>query len=313
MRLSVVIPAYNLERYIGECLVGVLEQKTDFEFEVICINDASTDGTWHVIHELAQQYAQLVVYENPQNLGLAGTQRRLFELANGDIIAYMDGDDVALPGKLQAFSDYFEQHPECAIAFHEAEKFDDETGESLGLYTRDFYNAQYLKPITDVTDLIRYGNYINASSVAFRTHKDLGSVVNPNCQIILDYPLHIMNALYTQGSIGFIDRVLGRYRIHSASFIGRTRNSPERRIRCLDDQIAAVKEAVVFGVNQTIVDQGIVHHRFCAALNFLNMGHKDLFEAYIAPYEGHYFDDRHKRLYEQRDASVAVLKSIVRS
>lgn len=313
MRLSVVIPAYNLERYIAECLEGVLQQQVDFEYEVICIDDASSDGTWQVMCELARQYPSLAIYQNPQNLGLAGTQRRLFELATGDIIAYMDGDDVALPGKLQALVNYLEAHPEYSIAFHEAEKFDHETGASLGMYTRDFYNAKYLTPITDVSDLIRYGNYINASSVAFRAHEKLANVVNKNCQIILDYPLHIMNALYTKGSIGFIDQVLGRYRIHSASFIGRTKNSPERRIRCLEDQIAAVKEASVFGISQLIVDQGIAHHRFCAALNFLNMGHRELFESYIAPYEGCYFDDRHKRLFEQRDKSVDVLQEIVRS
>lgn len=313
MRLSVVIPAYNLERYIAECLEGVLQQQVDFEYEVICIDDASSDGTWQLMCELARQYPSLAIYQNPQNLGLAGTQRRLFELATGDIIAYMDGDDVALPGKLQALVNYLEDHPACSIAFHEAEKFDDDTGRSLGLYTRDFYNAQYLRPITDVSDLIRFGNYINASSVAFRRHDHLSQIVNSNCKIILDYPLHIMNALFTKGAIGFVDQILGRYRIHSASFIGRTKNSPDRRIRCLEDQIAAVKEAIAFGYPQEVVNQGVAHHRFCAALNFLNMGHRELFESYIAPYEGCYFDDRHRRLYEQRDESVDVLKEMIRS
>ncbi|GEA03262.1 hypothetical protein KUL17_21590 [Alteromonas sp. KUL17] len=56
MKLSVLVPAYNLEKYIKECLVSLCEQVTDFDFEVVVCDDASPDNTAGVIRSLALKY-----------------------------------------------------------------------------------------------------------------------------------------------------------------------------------------------------------------------------------------------------------------
>ena len=87
MKLSVLVPVYNLERFIEPCLLSLLEQATDFDFEVIAIDDGSSDGSWPIMQRLAARWPQLRALQNPQNMGLANTQKRLLKEASGEYIA----------------------------------------------------------------------------------------------------------------------------------------------------------------------------------------------------------------------------------
>ena len=108
MKVSVLVPVYNLERFIEPCLESLLTQQVNFDYEVIAIDDGSRDGSWAIMQRLAERYPQLRALQNPQNIGLAGTQKRLLGEAQGEYIAYVDGDDLALPGKLQTQADYLD-------------------------------------------------------------------------------------------------------------------------------------------------------------------------------------------------------------
>ncbi len=87
MRLSVVIPAHNEERYIEKCLLALEEQK-DSSTEIIVVNNASTDSTG----EIAQVYADKVVWEPKKGVAIA-RQRGLME-ASGKVVAFTDADTV---------------------------------------------------------------------------------------------------------------------------------------------------------------------------------------------------------------------------
>jgi len=312
IKVSVIVPAYNLQDYIADCLKGLLNQETDFDYEVICVDDYSTDSTWQVIRALSNRYPHLKVFRNNKNLGLARTQKRLLELARGGRIAYLDGDDVALPGKLQALENYMDVNPDCVLAYHEAEIFDSATGNILGYYSRDFYNVSAIPGKANVEYLIQYGCFINASSFMFRRHEKLLDAIDEQCRIILDYPWHILNALYLGGSIDFVEGVYGRYRMHDNSFGGQTRGSSQRRVQCLLDQIRAVENARRFGVSERIIEKGKAHHYFATALNFLKQGREDLFVEYIelASEKKVFFDERHKLAYQHRLEPAYVKKQL---
>lgn len=312
MKLSVIIPAYNLEKYISECLFGVLEQVTSFSFEVICIDDCSSDGTWGLLEKHSKEYTNLKVIKNSSNLGLAKTQKELLQLVTGEYIAYLDGDDVALPGKLQGLVDYMDDNTSCALAYHEAEVFDSDTGDTLGLYSKGFYNAKYVPQRATVEHFIKFGCFANASSIIFRRHGSLLNAIEESCKIILDYPWHILNVLYIGGSVDFIDKVYGRYRIHNQSFGGRTRRNPERRVQSMNDQILAVKNARKFGVAQEVIDKGIAHHQFAAALYFLKLHDFVCFQQYVGPVgqQAIFFDERHIFAFANREYPELVLQKL---
>lgn len=296
MKLSVIVPAFNLQDYIEPCLRSVLEQQTTFNYEVIVCDDASTDCTAKVIRRLAAEFSHLKPVFKTRNAGLAANMQTLLNAVNGEYVAYLDGDDIALPGKLQIQVDYLDTHQDCGMVFHESDMFDSVTNETIKLYSKGHYNWQYIPHPSSVNDLVRYGTYMQASSVMFRNHANLTETIESNCQIILDFPFYVLNAGHLRAQIHFIDEVLGRYRIHPNSFGAQTQRSVSRRQQSLDDIVLACQRAKALGVAEDVIAAGIAHHQFATALYFLFRQEDTLFKHYIdlSAAQGFLFNDRHK-------------------
>ena len=98
--ISVIIPAYNNENYLILAVESVLTQ-TYQDFEIIIIDDRSTDNTLRVAIELASKDSRLKVISNPKNLGVVGSRNKGFAAATGEYIAFLDSDDIWLPDKLE--------------------------------------------------------------------------------------------------------------------------------------------------------------------------------------------------------------------
>jgi glycosyltransferase involved in cell wall biosynthesis len=302
MKLSVIVPAYNLEDYIEECLRSALEQNTSHEFEVVVCDDCSTDNTAKVIARLRKEFHNLRPIYKPQNQGLAKNMQTLLAECHGQYIAYLDGDDVALPSKFQKQIDYLDAHADCHMVFHESDMFDSETNQTIKLYSQQHYNWSCIPTQSSIDDLIQYGTYMQASSVMFRNHANLTNTIDKDCDIILDYPFYILNAGYLQARIDFIPEVLGRYRIHPNSFGQQTSRSVERRIQSLRDIERACQLGKGLGVDESIIEQGIAHHRFAAALYFLAREEWDLFQQLIESSNSNqrFFNRKHELAFEHR-------------
>lgn len=308
MKLSVIVPAYKLSPYIFECLLSLLSQKTAFDYEVLVCNDCSPDNTLDVIHYLTEAFPALKVLHNEHNLGLVGTMQRLLTSAQGEYIAYLDGDDVALPGKLQKQVDYLDSHPKCSLVYHESDVFDSVTGHTLKLFSRDYYNAKFIKQSSTLNDLIRYSVYLQASSVMFRRHPMLLQALEHGNKIICDFPWHIMNVGFLGGTLDRLDEVLGRYRMHAQSFGGQTSTNPARRVSVAEEMASACRLGLQFGVENDVVQQGVNHIYFSTALYFLKLGLDELFLQMIQRSSDNelFFDERHRYAFEHRATAEQV-------
>lgn len=111
-RISCIIPVYNGERFLGETLESVLAQ-TCPPFEVIVVDDGSTDSTAAV----AAAYDSRVRYVHQSNAGPAAARNRGLDLATGDLLAFLDADDLWLPEKLERQSTYMLAHEDVGVAF----------------------------------------------------------------------------------------------------------------------------------------------------------------------------------------------------
>ena len=117
--------AYNQELYIRQCLEGFIMQKTNFRFEAIVHDDASTDGTAMVIREYAQKYPDIIkpIYETENQYSKHdGTLTKIMNAhMKGKYIAMCEGDDYWTdPLKLQKQVDFLESHPDYSMCFHAA-------------------------------------------------------------------------------------------------------------------------------------------------------------------------------------------------
>ncbi|WP_018878409.1 glycosyltransferase [Thioalkalivibrio sp. ALE28] len=109
-RVSVVMPAFNTAAYIAESIDSVLEQDYP-NLELIVVDDGSTDGTVEIIRGYGDQLTLLT----QQNQGAAVARNAGIAAATGEYIAFIDSDDIWLPGKITAQVMYMEQHPEIGF------------------------------------------------------------------------------------------------------------------------------------------------------------------------------------------------------
>ncbi len=124
--VSVLCTAYNHEQYIAQALESFVSQKTDFAFEVLVNDDASTDGTAAIIRTYAEKYPDIIrpVYqkENLYRQRINISQTILFPMARGRYIAICEGDDYWTDEeKLQRQVEFLERHPDYAACVHNTE------------------------------------------------------------------------------------------------------------------------------------------------------------------------------------------------
>jgi CDP-glycerol glycerophosphotransferase (TagB/SpsB family)/glycosyltransferase involved in cell wall biosynthesis len=103
-RISVVVPAYQVQAYLGECLESVLGQSFR-DIEVIAVDDCSPDGSGAIMDGFAHKDARVRVLHLPENLGLGRARNAGMEQATGDYLLFLDSDDTLTPGALQAIAD----------------------------------------------------------------------------------------------------------------------------------------------------------------------------------------------------------------
>lgn len=114
-KVSVVIPAYNQAQFLGEAIQSVLNQSYQ-NFEVIIVNDASLDNTSEVVQEFNNPRIKLIVHE--QNKGLPASRNTGMRASSGELIAFLDADDLFLPEKLNYHADFFSKHPDVGVSYN---------------------------------------------------------------------------------------------------------------------------------------------------------------------------------------------------
>jgi glycosyltransferase involved in cell wall biosynthesis len=113
--VSVLMPAFNTENYIGEAIESILNQNFE-DFEFLIIDDGSTDSTTEIIEFYRSQDNRIIVHKNQNNQGLSFSLNKGLDAAKGKYIARMDADDISLPNRLRIQVDFMDSHPEVAVS-----------------------------------------------------------------------------------------------------------------------------------------------------------------------------------------------------
>ena len=117
MKLVVILPAYNAENFITECLESLLNQ-TFSDFCILAVNDASTDNTGKILEDYAAKDARLRVYHFSENQGEPAVMQFTMDILKEmdvEYVARMDADDVCIPQRFERQIQYLDSHPEIDI------------------------------------------------------------------------------------------------------------------------------------------------------------------------------------------------------
>ncbi|MDD4353774.1 MAG: glycosyltransferase family A protein, partial [Candidatus Nanoarchaeia archaeon] len=129
-RISVIMSAYNTERYIAEAIESILNQ-TFKDFEFIIIDDGSTDDSLKIIKRYVKKDRRIKLIHNKKNIGLTKSLNKGLKIAKGQYIARMDADDISLPQRFQIQYDFLEKNKDIFLIGTTAFLIDDK-GDRLG-------------------------------------------------------------------------------------------------------------------------------------------------------------------------------------
>ena len=114
MEVSVIMSAYQAEDYIAEAIESVLQQ-TYPHFELVLLDDCSTDRTFQIAKTFASQDNRLRLFQHPKNMGMVKTYNDLLQVARYDWVFVLDGDDRMLPERIERQMAFLQEHPDLVI------------------------------------------------------------------------------------------------------------------------------------------------------------------------------------------------------
>lgn len=214
--VSIVMATYNGEKYLRQQLDSIFEQ-TYQNFELIVVDDDSTDGTLAVLNEYAALDDRIHVFPAEKNLGLVANFERGLMLANGEFIALSDQDDVFHKDKIEILLTALKDQPNRDLVVSDLSLIDQDGNEiapSMWLYQR--LNPKQGKPFRRLLG----SNFATGCAMMLR-RRLLGIALPfpPDC-IVHDWWLAVVSASSKAGGICLVGEQLTAYRQHGSNVIG---------------------------------------------------------------------------------------------
>lgn len=287
MKLSVVIPVFNQEKFISDTLNSVVAQKTNFPFEILIGDDTSSDQTRKILAEYAEKYAFIKVFYNTKNLGPNLNIVNLLNHAQGEYIAHLDGDDLMLPGKLQKQVRLLDQHPEYSICAHAMSVINEKGKKRPFRYSASqTYTREYL---------VRNGCTFVHSSKVFRKSAIPPEGFDTSTTRVGDFLWHIQNAAY--GKVAFLGEILGTYRKHTQGMSFANSINEKYILETLKDLIYSIDYAEKHGVSQEACEFGRARVYFQTALFFLRKKNFRRFQEYFEKSKIYSFSTKKRKIF----------------
>lgn len=235
--VSVIIPAYNHEKYVQETIFSIINQ-TYKNIELIIIDDGSKDNTWQKINEIKDECKNRfanVVFETQENQGTCITINRLIASTKGDYIYLIASDDISKPNAIETEAQFLKNNPEYGLVVGDCEIIDEN---SKVCYWDDKHNIVYDKKLSKFNSLaqcIQSARNLNFNDDSFGNYDSLyhGNYV-PNGYLFTKeavqtfMPLtkeapvedwYIMLQISKYYKMKYIDEILFSYRWHSSNTI----------------------------------------------------------------------------------------------
>lgn len=204
--VSILIPCYNVEKYVEESLRSILNQ-TYKNIEIITIDDCSKDNTFDILQNLSKEDNRIKVVRNEENLKLIATLNKGISLCNGDYIARMDADDISLPSRIEEEVKFLEENKEYDIVSCQFYAFPSEHPNKKSLHHNPIHYDELQAYL-----LFKSGICHPAVMIRKRVFSELGLKFEKEYLHVEDYALWSKAVYLTK--LANIDKPLLLYRVH---------------------------------------------------------------------------------------------------
>lgn len=207
-KISIITPSFNQGAYIERTIRSVLQQEVNFPFEYIIMDGGSTDETLDIL----KKYPERIKWISEKDRGQSDALNKGISMASGDIIGYLNSDDIYLPGTLQKVADQFTLNPEKMWLYGMARMIDDQDDEIRK------WISWYKKINSGTFNYHRLlcENYISQPAVFFKKQAfDLVGGFDPGLHYAMDYDLWLRLARVNHPLV--IKDDLAAFRMHEQS------------------------------------------------------------------------------------------------
>ena len=258
--VSVIIPAYNHDKYISEAIESVLNQ-TFKDIELIIIDDASNDSSKEIIQLFEKKSVKIKSFFHKKNMGIAKTVNECIEIARGKYISHFSSDDVWFKEKLEKQLEVLEKN-ENLVVWSEGLVIDALSNPTGELFTQK-HGALKRKKSGNIFEELLKGNYICGQSLIYKKENFKDVRFDENLKYLNDYKF--MVDLAKKHEFYFISEPLVMYRIHGENSILLDKKGwqndnikiKEYFLREYDDEISnKIKNKIMLSISRTYLNIG---------------------------------------------------------
>lgn len=151
IKISIIMPLYNAERYLEECLRSV-QMQTFTNYELICVNDASTDGTLQLLKEFQGKDTRIKIFSNKIRSGAAWSRNYGMKKAQGDYLTFLDGDDIFEEEMLECAYKTAEEYQTDVIMYERKHVLSKDMYYKQQVFHGDMFRDRYCKSVFEVKE-----------------------------------------------------------------------------------------------------------------------------------------------------------------
>ncbi|GLB48129.1 glycosyltransferase family 2 protein [Neptunitalea lumnitzerae] len=243
--VSIITPTYNSEQFIEATIASVQKQTYPY-WEMLIVDDASTDTTTAIISNYKRQDARIKFVALPTNKGAGYARNKAINMAKGHYIAFLDADDIWLPEKLKVQVKFMESHKDALVSFSSYQLMD-EQGELMGVTIEALPEVSLGKMLKS--------NYVGNLTGMYNA-KELGKIYMPLIRKRQDWGLWL-SCIKKSGKAYGIPEVLAYYRIRKNSI-------SSNKFNLLKHNYIFYRKALNFGIlkSGTYLSRFLIEHFF---------------------------------------------------
>lgn len=226
--VSVIMPAYNAEKFIHMSIASVIQQKYE-DIELVIVDDGSSDKTWEILERWERGWPERIkIYKREENGGTAAALNDAIELATGEYICWLSADDLYCENMVESEVNYLRRNREYDAVFSKC-SFIDENSHFTGEISYDKYEEMFALGTAGYVFLLMFGNFwhgctLMAKAECFKKNERF----NVKYKASQDYDFWVRMA--ADYNIGYLDQVNVLSRVHSGQ--------GSKKMNCNLDEIA---------------------------------------------------------------------------